>query len=159
MTKYKDYISYILIIIMVIVIRTYVFTPIKVNGDSMEKTLHNGELMILNKYDREYNRFDIVVLKTDNSYLIKRIIGLPGEKIEYKENKLYINDEIIKDEFANDIEVEIIELLIKNDEYFVMGDNRGFSMDSRIIGTIKKDNIVGKTNFVLFPFSKFGKVE
>ena len=128
----------------------------------MEKTLINGEIMILNKIGPKtsgYKSFDIVVLKNNDSYLIKRIIGLPNEKIEYIDNKLYVNDKEIKDPYVNEVITEFSSIEVPNDSYFVLGDNRGYSKDSRIIGTISKKDLLGKTNFILFPFKKFGKVK
>lgn len=160
--KFKELIPYIIIVFIIVIIRTFFYTPIRVNGESMEKTLINGEIMILNKIGPKtsgYKRFDIVVLKNNDSYLIKRIIGLPNEKIEYIDNKLYVNDKEIKDPYVNEVITEFSSIEVPNDSYFVLGDNRGYSKDSRIIGTISKKNLLGKTNFILFPFKKFGKVK
>ena len=89
--KFKELIPYIIIVFIIVIIRTFFYTPIRVNGESMEKTQINGEIMILNKIGPKtsgYKRFDIVVLKNNDSYLIKRIIGLPNEKIEYIDNRV-----------------------------------------------------------------------
>lgn len=130
----------------------------------MNPTLIDGEIMLLNKMDDNYKRFDIVVVNYGNTKLIKRIIGLPGEHIKFVNNKLYIDNQVIEDV---DLDVEtsnfdIKELnydVIPDDSYFVMGDNRNNSTDSRIIGPIFKSNVVGKARFILFPFNKFGTVE
>jgi len=90
----KEILPYMFIIIIVIILRTFVVTPAQVIGSSMEPTLYNSEIIILNKIHYKLSnikRFDIVVIKMDNEKaLIKRVIGLPGEKVEYKDNKLYI---------------------------------------------------------------------
>ncbi len=159
-----ELIKYIIIILVVVLIRTFIITPVKVNGSSMYNTLENNEIMILNKLKYRVSsikRFDIVVVNADNDKLIKRVIGLPGETIEYKDEKLYINGKYIKDKYAysktNDFSLEDIGLkkLPKNC-YFVMGDNRSNSKDSRYFGCVDRKDILGSANLVLFPFSKIG---
>lgn len=157
----KESIPYLVIILIVILIRTFIATPIIVNGESMYPTLDGGELMILRKYDTNYKRFDVVVVSkvVEGDNLIKRVIGLPNETIRYKNGILYINDEVISDEFAYGETNNFQEITLGDDEYFVMGDNRAVSLDSRIIGVIKKNEIEGKTNLVLFPFNKIGLIK
>ncbi|MBQ3021202.1 MAG: signal peptidase I [Bacilli bacterium] len=160
--KIKEYIPYLVIVIVVIVIRTYFFTPIKVNGESMMNTLYDKDTMILNKIGMKFSelkRFDIVVIKVNNNYIIKRIIGLPGETIEYKNGKLYINGKVFKDPYYKDNTDDFIKVEVPNGYYFVMGDNRSDSLDSRIIGPINKDDIKGTTNLVIFPFKNMGIVK
>ena len=113
----------------------------------------------------DIKRFDIVVVDYPDEPLIKRVVGLPGEKIEYRNNKLYINDKLVKENFevngkTGDYEIiESGESVIPDDMYFVMGDNRINSTDSRSIGPVKKEQILGKANFVLYPFNKFGLIK
>ena len=158
--KYKEILSYIIIIVVVLLIKHYVITPIKVNGNSMNNTLKNKYIMILDKISyrfQEIERFDIVVIKKGNDYLIKRVIGMPGETVEYKNNKLYINGKNIDEKFIHEKTNDfIMEEKIPDDCYFVVGDNRPVSNDSRYIGVINKKDILGKTSLVIFPFSRFG---
>lgn len=164
--KIKEISIYLLIIVMVILIRTFLITPVRVNGSSMDPTLKNGEIMILNKIKYNKNdikRFDIVVVKMDKELLIKRVIGLPNEEIKYVDNKLYINGEYIKEPFLNDdvyttnFSLDDFKLKkIPENCYFVMGDNREVSLDSRTFGCFSKDKILGSANLVLFPFTKLG---
>lgn len=162
--KTKEIIIYGFIILVIILIRTFIITPIRVNGTSMDTTLQDKEIMILNKINYKLNdieRFDIVVIKKDDSYLIKRIIGLPGETLKYVDDKLYINDKEIKEYFKNQStqDFNIIELgydKIPNDCYFAIGDNRKDSLDSRIFGCFKKEDILGSANLVLLPLNNFG---
>ena len=166
MKKIKEISIYLLIIVMVILIRTFIITPVRVNGTSMDPTLKNGEIMILNKIKYNKNdikRFDIVVVKMDKELLIKRVIGLPNEEIKYVDNKLYINGEYIKETFLNDdvyttnFSLDDFKLKkIPENCYFIMGDNREVSLDSRIFGCFTKDKILGSANLVLFPFTKLG---
>lgn len=158
----KEYGVFIVVIILIIGIRLFVCSPINVNGSSMSNTLKDGDIMILNKIGMKVNglkRFDIVVVRTKDNYLIKRIIGLPGETIEYKNEKLYINGKKMEDKYNLNNTEDFEEVKIGKDEYFVMGDNRNVSRDSRLIGPVEKKDILGKTNFVLFPLKKFGSVE
>ncbi len=165
MKKYiKEYIPYIIIVVLVVLIRTYIATPIIVNGDSMDKTLQNGELMILNKITPKYNgykRFQIVVIKELNTHIIKRIIGLPGETITYEEGILYVNGKKMEDPYAGDYIISDVNTTLAADEYFVLGDNRPISNDSRYeaIGNIKEKDIMGTASLVLFPFNKIGFVK
>lgn len=156
----KEIISYIIIIIIVVLVKEFIITPIKVNGTSMENTLRNGDLMILDKFSYRFTdikRFDIVVLKMDDEYLIKRVIGLPGDKVVYKDNQLYINDKVIKESFNHkETSDYIMDEKIPDNYYFVVGDNRPVSIDSRIIGLVHENDILGKTSLVLFPFNRIG---
>lgn len=156
--KIKELAVYAGIILMVILIRTFLVTPIRVNGPSMNDTLKNGDFMILKKFDKSYKRFDIVVIKTEDDRIIKRIIGLPKEDIEYKDNTLFIDGEELKDNHGKGNTVDFVDYCGEG-EYFVLGDNREDSTDSRILGCIKKEDIMGTTDFVLFPFNRFGKVK
>ena len=159
-----DFIIYALIIIFVILLRTYIVTPVQVSGSSMDTTLEDGQIMLLNKISyklKEIKRFDIVVIKEDDNYIIKRVIGLPKETLEYKDDKLYIDNKIVKEYFKNqktkDFSIKDLGYdKIPNNCYFVLGDNRKVSLDSRIIGCIKKEDILGKANIVIFPFNKIG---
>lgn len=195
---FLSYAPYIIIIAFVLIIRIFIATPVAVNGTSMTPTLQNKDIMLLyklTKHTRGIKRFDIVVINTDSGKLIKRVIGLPGDKITYKIEKdkndkeiglLYINGKVIKEKFIEEtIKPETCkcgreshakalmdgacfteafdicekEIIVGEDEYFVMGDNRANSMDSRKIGPISKDNIMGTTEIILFPFNRIGKAK
>ena len=164
MKNVKELIPYIIIVIVIVLLRIFIITPIQVVGDSMSPTLENGNILLLSKgliTGGKYNRFDIVVIKYNEETIIKRVIGLPGEKIEYIDNTLYVDGEIVKEDFSHDStsDFSISELgndKVPDDSYLVLGDNRGISLDSRRIGFIKKEDISGKVCFRLFPFNKFG---
>ena len=158
----KELIPYIEIILVVVLIRTFLVTPVMVSGDSMVPTLENKEILLLNKINyrlNEIKRFDIVVIGLNNKEIIKRVIGLPGETIEYRDNKLYIDGH----EFDNDYNFETNDFDLKsicncdkipNDKYLVLGDNRKVSADSRIIGLIDKKDIKGRVKISLWPIKK-----
>lgn len=160
----KKIIEYGSIIVIVILVRIFIVTPVQVEGLSMYKTLDDNDIMILNiiKYKFEdIKRFDIVVINYNDERLIKRVIGLPGEYIEYKDNKLYVDGNYIKESYlyskTYDFNLEEYGYSeIPKDKYFVMGDNRMNSTDSRFIGFIDKKDIKGTANLIIFPFNHFG---
>ncbi len=159
----KEAMPYIVILIVVVLIRTFVVTPIKVNGQSMYDTLNGSEIMILWR-SKDIKRYDIVVAdlvengkKTDT--LIKRIYGLPGETISCEDGTIFINGKKIDDSYAYGKTTDFEAVTLGSDEYFLLGDNREISLDSRIFGPINKKHIDGKTDFVIWPFKKLGKVE
>lgn len=155
----KEIIPYIIIIVIVLLVKKFIFTPVIVNGPSMKDTLHDKDIMILDKLGMRLtgiDRFDIVVIQTDHAKIIKRIIGLPGETIEYKDNKLYINCEEIDDPYGSEVTYDFERLEIPKDSYYVLGDNRTDSVDSRILGTISKDDILGHATFIIYPFNRIG---
>ncbi len=160
MKKLKELMPYIIIVVVVLLVRSFIVTPGLVNGSSMEPTLHNNELVLINKIglNKGIDRYDIVVVKYENSTIIKRVIGLPYETVEYINDTLYIDGEIVNTkvdfEYTKDF-----KLTAGKNEYIVLGDNRNISKDSRIIGSVKERDIIGKVDLVLFPFSKFGKVK
>ena len=155
----KELIPYIVIIIVVVLIRTFIATPVIVVGDSMVPTLKDGQILLLNKLDYKLNeikRYDIVVIKVDNGEIIKRVIGLPGEYIEYRNNTLYINGH--EEETIYNFETEDFNLKeicncdkIPENKYLVLGDNRMVSSDSRIIGLIDIEDIEGSTKISIWP--------
>lgn len=155
--------DYVYIVLIVVLIRTFLITPAAVSGSSMESTLNNHDLVIINKLVyriKPIERFDIVVVNNDkdNDRIIKRVIGLPNETVEYKDNKLYINGKLIETklsfEYTDDFKVET-----KEDEYFVLGDNRDVSKDSRMLGSFNKKDIVGRVGIRFYPFDKVGYVK
>ena len=177
---FMEYMPYLIIIFFVVIIRLFIATPVKVKGSSMIPTLENGDTMILYKLTkniRGIKRFDIVVIKTDSGDLIKRVIGLPGDKIKYeikyvneeKTGVLYVNDKVVEEKFLSTSKkigtcetnwtICSEEITVPEGEYFVMGDNRDDSKDSRMIGTIPLKDIKGTTELILFPFDRFGKVK
>lgn len=163
----KKIYPYIIVVIVVVLIRSFIVTPAVVDGQSMEDTLYNNNVVILNKLDYKLNdikRFDVVVLKYNGEKLIKRIIGLPGEHVEYKDGNLYIDGFLIEDTYGktgtDDFKLETLGYLnIPGDMYFVVGDNRSNSADSRILGLIKKEDILGSVSYRIFPLTKIGRVK
>lgn len=159
----KEILPYAIILLVVILVRTFLVTPIKVNGQSMYDTLSGNEIMLLYRIG-EIKRYDMVVAdlvvdgKKDDT-LIKRVYGLPGETIKCEDGVIYINDHKIEDPYATNLTSDFEAVTLGSDEYFLLGDNRSISLDSRIIGRVKRKDIEGRTNFVIFPFDKFGIVK
>lgn len=154
----KEYVPYIVALIIIIIIKINVITPIRVNGESMDTTLKDGDIMLLNILDYKMHglkRFDIVVVKTDRDLIIKRVIGLPGEIIEYKDNQLYVDGKKVKENYGSK-KTEDFKKYVPKGSYFVLGDNRTNSMDSRYYGPFKEEKIMGKTSYTIFPFTRFG---
>ncbi len=157
----KTLLPYLLIIVVIILIRTFIITPVRVDGTSMNKTLADGDILLLYKLAK-IDRFDIVVLdeEYDDEIIIKRIIGLPGETVEIKDGDVYINDILMPDdEYAYGDTSDYDKITLGNDEYFILGDNRLISKDSRYFGAVKKDDIMGEAVFRLWPFSGFGLID
>lgn len=137
--------------------------PCVVEGTSMYPILQDNDFgysFIISK-NLGINRFDIAVIKIEDplneKLLVKRVIGLPNEKVTYKDNELYINDTLIDEDFlGDDIYTNDFEIVLNDDEYCCLGDNRNVSRDSRYYGAFKKDNIVSTHLLVLYPFKDFG---
>ena len=155
----KEWVSYFLIILAILLIRLFIITPVRVDGPSMNPTLENKQILLLSKYSKHYERFDIVVFNYAKQKLVKRIIGIPGEKIEFKNNKLYINNKEIEEEFGH-METEDFSLsdigyeTIPDNMYFLVGDNRTNSLDSRYIGLVSDSDIEGVVHFSIWPLKK-----
>lgn len=177
--KFKDYLKYIILDILIaavisVLLITYVASAYKIEGHSMQPALHDQERIIITKLGvrgGNINRFDIVVLyKPDdpNRSIIKRVIGLPEEILEIRKGTIYINDNRLDEPFLKEHNerkdlmyqsINMKPLLIDKGHYFVMGDNRPVSQDSRSFGPVPQRYIYGKTLFRYWPFSKFGKVQ
>ena len=166
----KEWIPYIIIVIVVVFIRSYIVTPVIVRGDSMDTTLKDGQVLFLSKISykiHDIKRFDIIVIKDkDEDLIIKRVIGLPGDEVSYRNNKLYINDKLVQDKYGigetDDFTLEDI-CEINNDKckekipsgmYLALGDNREVSADSRMKGLFSKEQILGKATLRVWPLTK-----
>lgn len=161
-----------LIISMIIVfgITNFIARPIQVVGRSMYPTLQPDAVGLANIFGRKTNglkRFDIAIIYVDSKkdYLVKRVIGLPGETVAYRNGTLYINEEAVEEpffdaeyvagyegEFMQDVE----PFTLGEQEYYCLGDNRPASKDSRYYGPFTDDQIVAKGALILYPFNQFG---
>jgi signal peptidase I len=156
-------------LVIVLIVRTFLFAPYIVEGASMEPTLHNHEKIFVNKISTlsGFDRGQIVIIEGKEDNYVKRIIGLPGDEIHMRNDKLYINGKLVKESYLSynrevaeqmgiNLTDDFEQITVPENQYFVMGDNRLVSMDSRNgLGLIDRDRIVGKLEFVFFPFSEF----
>lgn len=149
----KDLIPYVIIFVVVVVVRVYFITPVKVSGDSMSPALNNGDILLLNKYYTDYERFNIVVLNESviGDAVIKRIVGMPGEEIEIENGSLYINKLKYEDIFSDYIMGDMESIILGENEYFVLGDNREVSLDSRSFGAVNESDLLGIVTFSVWP--------
>ena len=168
-------ISKIILISLAIIlpIRYFLVQPFYVKGESMEPSFYNNDYLIINEIGYRFNdplRGDVVIFKypkDPKEYFIKRVIGIPGDRVVIKDNKVIIypqnSEEAIqlKEDYLdpNEVTTKNIDVRLKAEEYFVMGDNRSHSLDSRVFGTVSDDLIIGKVWFRGWPFSRWGVIE
>ncbi|MDY2997405.1 MAG: signal peptidase I [Faecalimonas sp.] len=170
----KELLGWIVYIAVIIgltwLIITFVGQRTRVSGHSMEATLHDGDNLIVDKLSyhfREPKRFEIIVFPyrhKENTYYIKRIIGLPGETVQVKDGYVYINGEKLDENYGLEvmedagIAAEPIEL--GEDEYFVLGDNRNHSSDSRdpSVGILHRDELIGRAWVRIWPLDSIGVI-
>jgi len=154
-----------------IVVYLFLVQPHEVRGSSMEPSFFNKEYILTDKFSYRLSnpeRGDVIIFQAptkDNVDFIKRVIGLPEERVKIQNGKVYINDNAIKENYLNDptsygaFMKENKEIILNENEYFVMGDNRPASSDSRDFGPIKKNSIKGKARIIYWPFTKAGIIE
>ncbi|MED0677399.1 MULTISPECIES: signal peptidase I [Aneurinibacillus] len=156
---------YFLVLAMLLVmVRIFFFAPYVVEGVSMYPTLGDNERIVVNKwiyYVRNPRYGDVIVLHAnDEEDYIKRIIGVPGDELELKNGVLYRNGKIVDEPYINEVTLgEFDKIKVPPNSYFVMGDNRNRSMDSREIGFISRSKVVGKAEFIFYPFQNVKWIE
>lgn len=172
MRELLGWLFYILIIIgLTYLIITYVGQRTRVSGSSMETTLSDGDNLIVDKLSYRFQdpkRFDIVVFPykyEENTYYIKRIIGLPGDTVQVKDGYTYINGELLEsDIYGAEVMIEAgtasEPITLGEEEYFVLGDNRNHSLDSRdpSVGILKREDLIGRAWVRIYPFDKMGVI-
>lgn len=166
------WVIYILIIFgLTCLVITFVGQRTRVTGSSMETTLSDGDNLIVDKISyrfRDPERYDIIVFPyqyQENTYYIKRIIGMPGETVQIINGEVYIDGEALGEDYGTEVmqDAGIAEapLTLGEDEYFVLGDNRNHSMDSRDsrVGVLKRKDLVGRAWVRIWPLSEFGVIK
>ena len=160
----------VIAILLAAVIRYFLFAPIVVDGLSMMPTLHDQDRMIVNKFGYKIGkpeRFDIIVFHApENKDYIKRVIGLPGDHIEYKDDILYVNGKAYEEPYLDEYKSQVIDgpltepftleekigsETVPEGHLFVMGDNRRYSKDSRHIGSVPMEKVLGNTGIIYWP--------
>lgn len=168
--KILEWIFEIAVVLFLAFVLVYFFGEKVVNvGESMSPTLENGDTVLVNKLNYSItgpSRGDVVVFKPHGNenthYYIKRVVGLPGETVEIKDGKIYIDGEVLEEELetepVQEAGVASSPVKLGEDEYFVLGDNRNNSEDSRSadVGDVLKKHMLGKAWFVLSPKERFG---
>ena len=168
-------------VLITIGLRYFIYTPIIVDGASMMPTISDGDRVIVNKIVpklSQYNRFDVIVFRaTEDSNYIKRIIGIPGDKIEYINDELFINGQKYEEDYLDEHKAKLMdsgtftedfrledylgEQIVPEDCYFVLGDNRRRSIDSRdkSVGFVSVDQIIGSVDLVIWPLNHLALVK
>ena len=170
----RELIIYALLLILCVrIVPTYIIQRTIVDGPSMEDTLHDGESLLVEKISWHFgwiDRFDIIVFypygrEVEEEYYVKRVIGLPGETVQIIGSEIFINGEVLEENYGKDPITNpgraAEPITLGEDEYFVLGDNRAVSLDSRYdsVGNVKRENIGGKAIFRIWPLNKFGGLD
>lgn len=164
-----DLICLLAVVLAVLLVRQFVAEPIRVKGRSMCSTLQNGDMMLVTKWDYligNPRRQDVIICHYPGRYLdrwkilpqyfVKRLIGLPGDTVEIREGEVFINGQALEEPYLDPAHTRrkpnMEPVTLGEDEYFVLGDNRDNSNDSRRIGPIGRKALVGRVRLVFFPF-------
>ena len=159
----------LLCVAIVIICREFIFTPVKVEGKSMMPTFEDNNRIIVSKMSK-VERFDMIVFHSpvSNEHYIKRVIGLPGDSVEVKDDVLHINNIIYDEPYLQENKkmlstqenlTDDFKVTVPEGSFYVMGDNRKKSSDSREIGFITEDAVIGEVKLRIFPFKEFGTLK
>lgn len=157
-----------IIVLLVIgtLIHFFVGTLFIVDGESMEPNFHSGQYILVNRFQYNFGkpeRGDVVVLKfpgdPEHKKYIKRVIGLPGEHVEIIDGYVYINGQKLNESYigAGVLTMPNVNRYLRDDDYFLLGDNRYNSSDSRVWGIAPRRDLIGKAAFTIYPFELWGK--
>ncbi len=169
LSEVLNFVLYLIVVLgITFLIITFVGQRTYVSGSSMENTLSDGDNLIVDKITYRFTdpkRFDIIVFPfkyQEDTYYIKRIIGLPGETVQIVDGTIYIDGEVLEESYGREVMknagIAADPITLDEDEYFVLGDNRNDSSDSRdpSVGLIDRDEIIGRAWVRIWPLSKFG---
>lgn len=160
----------VMTVIVTFIIKMFILDTAEVKGVSMNPTLANNDRLIISRIEtffRDPKRFEIVIFHSpfENATYVKRIIGLPGDSVEIREGKVYVNGSMIDEKYIGSnittLTVDSVRWEIPEGQYFVMGDNRkpNESVDSRYFGPVDRKEIEGYAMFRYFPFNKIGDLD
>lgn len=156
---------YVICVAVVLLLTNFVAKPVVIRGTSMNPTLENFDFALSNRLSivlgGEIERFDIVVVQSEEGEIVKRVVGIPGDTISYVNGVLSVNGTQIEEDYIIDdpkkhhhADMDVYEVTLGPDEYFLMGDNRTGSTDSRYFGPFHRSDIISKDLLVLFPFNR-----
>lgn len=153
---YSKLIILLILFAFICCFRAYVLDRVIVSGESMSPSFSDGDVMWARKFDtKEFSRYQVVVAKVRGKFVIKRVIGLPNEILQIIDGLVYINDNKLTDDYGYSTTVYGLaeeKIILQNNEYFLIGDNRDNSLDCRIWGAINQEDIKGIVVFQFFPF-------
>lgn len=166
----REIFEWVMVIVVAVaaalVIRTFIFEPVRVEGSSMMSTLHDNEYMIVTKYQYlldDPERFDVVICRYPGrqaTNFVKRIVGLPGDTVAVRQGVLYVNGKAVEEPYIDEpMRADMPDTVVEEGHYFVMGDNRNNSNDSRSVGQLTRKQIRGQVRIVAWPFSEFRMVQ
>lgn len=153
---YKKFGIIIFLFLLILLIKNFCIDKVIISGESMLPTLKNENACLMKKWGvSNIKRYDIVIAKTDKKHVVKRVVGMPNDTVQIKDNTVYINGKRIIDEYDFPTAYSGIAehgITIKEGEYFLLGDNRNNSIDSREFGVVKSSDITGIVITKIFPF-------
>ena len=158
--RLKEWLEAVVVAVVVSIIMYYLCWPVRIQGSSMESTVFQDDRVFISRvavHVLPLGRGAIVVCdqdRTDERSIIKRVIGLPGDHVVISESIVYVNGEAIDEPYARTTTAGNFDLVVPEGEYFVLGDNRHISLDSRYFGTIKKSEIIGAAFMRFYPFTQ-----
>lgn len=172
---FRELLGWVVYILIIVILTTLIITFVgqrtRVSGQSMEPTLHDGDNLIVDKISyrfRDPKRYEIIVFPykyEEKTYYIKRIIGLPGERVQVIDGYVYINGEQLEEHYGKEVMessgIADHEITLGEDEYFVLGDNRNHSSDSRdpSVGILKRGDLMGRAWVRIWPLNRIGVVQ
>ncbi len=172
---FRELLGWVVYILIIVILTTLIITFVgqrtRVSGQSMEPTLHDGDNLIVDKISyrfRDPKRYEIIVFPykyEEKTYYIKRIIGLPGERVQVIDGYVYINGEQLDEHYGKEVMessgIADHEITLGEDEYFVLGDNRNHSSDSRdpSVGILKRGDLMGRAWVRIWPLNRIGVVQ
>ena len=154
----------IVVLAAAIIVSTFLISVLQIRGNSMEPTVHEGDMLIAN-HSTAFDQGDVVAFYYNNKVLLKRVIAFPGDWVDIDDNGLVaVNGHVIREEYVKDLALGETDIVfpyqVPENRYFVLGDNRSVSIDSRsnVIGTISDEQVIGEVLYRIWPLESFGAI-